>query len=89
MRPRFQYAYYGSSITEVDETIIGHNGAVPGYQSVIGYDVRRCDDRRVDQYPVAPNLPLQQLFPADIIMNVIYSALLAWLAKLDLFGALV
>ena len=73
---------YGLGITEVlppcasrvavRPRFIGHNGAVPGFQSLVGYAPEVEGTIVVlTNSEIAPNTPLAQAFPADNLAKII------------------
>jgi D-alanyl-D-alanine carboxypeptidase len=72
-----EYYHYGLGITESIHTMLGHSGAVPGYQSVIGYDVGTESTIVVlANLQLAPNRHFDQALPADTVGTMIYTTLI-------------
>jgi D-alanyl-D-alanine carboxypeptidase len=70
------YAPYGLGITESIGPMQGHSGAVPGFQSVIGYDPKTGAIIVVlANLQSAPEILLSKSLPADAIGQLIYTTL--------------
>jgi D-alanyl-D-alanine carboxypeptidase len=70
------HQHYGLGITEVVGPFLGHTGAIPGYQTLIGHDPQSGATIVVlANLLAAPNVPFIQSLPADELAGVIYEQL--------------
>jgi D-alanyl-D-alanine carboxypeptidase len=73
-----KYSHYGLGITESIHTMLGHNGAIAGYQSIIGHDLGTGSTIVVlANNQIAPNTFFLEGLPADNIGNLIFTTLFA------------
>ncbi len=69
-----RHAHYGLGITEALGTFLGHNGALPGYQTLVSYDLQTGATVVVfANNQLEPNIPFT--VPADTIAALIYKEL--------------
>jgi D-alanyl-D-alanine carboxypeptidase len=69
-------SHYGLGIEEAPAGYLGHNGAVPGYQTYIGYDPGTSTSVIVlANLQAAPNIYLGQALPADDLADVVITYL--------------
>jgi D-alanyl-D-alanine carboxypeptidase len=65
-------SHYGLGIEEAPTGYLGHNGAVPGYQTYIGYDTGTATTVIVlANLQAAPNIYLGNALPADDLADVV------------------
>lgn len=70
------HAHYGLNITEILPGVLGHNGGVPGYQTLVAYDPETGG--RIVVFAnngLEPNIPFSEGLPADGIGRIIQNEL--------------
>ena len=70
------HAHYGLNITEVLPGMLGHNGAIPGYQTLVAYDPESGGTIVVfANNQLEPNMPFFDGLPADEVGKLIQKEL--------------
>lgn len=70
------HSRYGLAITEILPGMLGHNGSVPGYQTLVAYDPETGG--RIVVFAnngLEPNIPFSEGLPADVIGKLIQNEL--------------